>query len=698
MNLFVVYLLNIVLIYTTILSAHTSQPIHQAFKLPLNNTLYGTVKEQYLKSFKIESSLKTDLSSLVIAEKLKISQISLVFDLFSRYERTIEQFAPRLVMPAASGEDLNLFCGNRSKPKHTLLNQLNRTKTLMGLTFFSRLLMQPIDDIETLTQRQEIIYTLLDNQAIYQQFCSLMSDIAKVEPNFLALWLSNEQVGTNVKEANLFYHPEFYHKYSKHAGRFFENCNNNPKFLTLKAHALKLGLVAIVSGLVVQGLAWKSDLYEDLNIVKGKFHQSIETLSRNKKIFKWGKSAFSLLAPAYMALTIWNTTETFPRQNKEVNDAFKNSKIRLDAIKTIFQSVEKFTQLIQTLPTLQKNLKYVHHLFKLMETKELPDKCTHLKLILEELEAGQNNGLNISEKIFHGGKVLLAYRLLDEIKDNFITTMLAIGELDAYLSAATLFQEHAHRKNRYSFVTFFKSDKPYLHLNQFWNPYLPTKDPILNDVELGAPGKARNLMISGPNAGGKSTYLKGTILATVIAQTFGIAPAEGVKMTPFSCLDIYKDIVDDAASQKSLFRAEVFRVKTLIDQTKSLNKDQFSLIVSDEMFSGTNPLDATDLNRAVAEEVATIENSIWMISTHFYDVTKVEQDTHGIFKNSKVLIARHNDGTFSHYTFKVKDGITQDSTALDVLKMENIETSIIDRAEQLKRERTKKLRLKEVDA
>jgi DNA mismatch repair protein MutS len=106
-----------------------------------------------------------------------------------------------------------------------------------------------------------------------------------------------------------------------------------------------------------------------------------------------------------------------------------------------------------------------------------------------------------------------------------------------------------------------------------------------------AAGGTRNIILIGPNAGGKSTVLTGVTVSLLLSQTFGIAPAQAAVMTPFDKINTSIDITDNIAAGKSLFLAEVNRAQKHIDLLSKLRQDEFSFTTFDEPFGGTNPIE-----------------------------------------------------------------------------------------------------------
>ncbi|MCK4500007.1 hypothetical protein KAU11_05880, partial [Candidatus Babeliales bacterium] len=206
---------------------------------------------------------------------------------------------------------------------------------------------------------------------------------------------------------------------------------------------------------------------------------------------------------------------------------------------------------------------------------------------------------------------------------------------------------------------------------------------IANDISLGC-GKMRNAIISGPNAGGKSTFMRGLLFTAVMGQTCGIAPATHAVLTPFSYIDSYVNVEDVPVAKKSLFRMQAYRVSSILKNIESLDSGKHAIVIADEMFNGTNPTDAACIGRAVANKICKLPNSIWLISTHYPAIRRIEKDSGGIFANFKVGVHRDNFGRFLGYPFKISRGITEESTAIDVLEAEKFHSDVLNDARRIR--------------
>ena len=267
------------------------------------------------------------------------------------------------------------------------------------------------------------------------------------------------------------------------------------------------------------------------------------------------------------------------------------------------------------------------------------------------------------------GRVLAAHRLMQKVKEELVPACAAAGRIDAYLSVAKLFQKFQNTPAKFCFVDFVEnSSKPMVQAVNFWNPFIDTHVVVTNNAELGI-NNPNNIILTGPNTGGKSTVIKGLLINILLAQTLGIAPAEQLLLTPFANLNCYLNITDDLSAGTSLFKAEVLRAKALINAVRNLRPHEFSFTIIDEVFSGTSPLEGENAALMFAKELALLDKSLCVIATHFPRLT--DELSEDYFKNYKVTVYKDaNDNWVRPFT--LEEGKSLLNIAMDLLREEGI--------------------------
>ena len=183
-----------------------------------------------------------------------------------------------------------------------------------------------------------------------------------------------------------------------------------------------------------------------------------------------------------------------------------------------------------------------------------------------------------------------------------------------------------------------------------------------------------NMIITGPNASGKTTLLKTTLINTILSQQFGYGCYENANIIPFDFLHCYLNI-PDTSGRDSLFQAEARRCKEIIDCINK-NKKKKHLCIFDELYSGTNPEEAVISANAFMEYLINYENVSCMLTTHYIDLCR-QLETNKQIKNFNMKTTYENDHLT--YTYELQEGISEIKGGLKVLKDMNYPTEIINK-------------------
>lgn len=243
-----------------------------------------------------------------------------------------------------------------------------------------------------------------------------------------------------------------------------------------------------------------------------------------------------------------------------------------------------------------------------------------------------------------------------------------IGHIDAYLSMARLIRERKHSRAPYCFAEFMGGEEtPVIYAENFFHPSVPLDRAVTNSVTIGDNGSPRSVVISGVNAGGKSTLMKSITLCCIMGQVFGVVPAGRFIFTPFHSINTYLNITDDVSKQQSLFRAELARAQSLLTLVKELPAHQFSLTILDEICTGTERIEGEALAYAVAKKLGMYANSMTILASHFPGLSQLARDASDLYKNMKVIVEKDEYGDFV-YPYGLYEGATTQQIAPDLLE------------------------------
>ena len=275
------------------------------------------------------------------------------------------------------------------------------------------------------------------------------------------------------------------------------------------------------------------------------------------------------------------------------------------------------------------------------------------------------------------GTVLALYWKLKDTCKTIMTPLLEyVGMLDAWSSVALLELNIPQFK--------WQSAAPLVNIEGFWNPMISKDTAITNDIKC----EAQNVIITSPNASGKSTCMKAIIECLLLAQTICLTPAKSCELTPFKYIATYLNI-PDTQGKESLFQAEMARCYKQIEDLKGLNVDEYAFTIMDEIFTSTNHLEGIAGTYGVMRKMANFKNSICLITTHF-DVIKKAFSKDQRFKNYHLpIIIKKDDGADSgdHIiikTYKLVAGYSKhQKIALDLLKCRGFDKDILDDAQHM---------------
>lgn len=266
-----------------------------------------------------------------------------------------------------------------------------------------------------------------------------------------------------------------------------------------------------------------------------------------------------------------------------------------------------------------------------------------------------------------------------------------------------------HNENNENNVDSVKTPvSPYLDIKGFYHPCMsniPFDKIVKNDKCFGRIGQRgeekekeseseseseRNMILTGPNAGGKSTIIKSIMISILLAQTLCIANAESLRLIPFKYINTQINIPDSKGKQ-SLFEAEMFRAKTNFDILAQLKPTDTSVIAMDEIFSSTNPVEGIAGAYAIAKKLGEKTNVINIISTHYIYLARLRQlreqidgKSKRIFCNCKMNVNMDAQDNVVEYPYKLAKGISRQFVALELLRKNGFDKDIIDEAVSIK--------------
>jgi ABC-type lipoprotein export system ATPase subunit len=249
---------------------------------------------------------------------------------------------------------------------------------------------------------------------------------------------------------------------------------------------------------------------------------------------------------------------------------------------------------------------------------------------------------------------------------------------NGYIDCLIGLQQNIEERN-ISFVNLIKNkekntdknrNKKYNMFKKSYYACLVGKKHVKNNIKL-----KKNIIITGPNASGKTTILKSTLINIILSQQFGCGFYDSAQLTPYKHIHCYLNI-PDTSGRDSLFQAEARRCKEILNCINDHPEDSH-FCVFDELYSGTNPEEAEISATSFMIYLQKYKLVSNLLTTHFVKVCKNLEKMKTI-QNYKMVTELNKDKKLI-YTYKMDKGISEVKGGINVLTELNYPKEIIDR-------------------
>jgi DNA mismatch repair ATPase MutS len=512
-------------------------------------------------------------------------------------------------------EELEIF-------KDNIHNQLTKCNTEIGVIYTDKILRSPSSDKKIINKRQELI----------RNICHKYNE--KTDNNINELRKSINDVLWFFKQKNE--HSDYIYSMMYFNNSYLKFLNNNEPFLTI-SNAYKIiispimcavsPLVYILVPFVIMKfmgvnipikfflkLMWEQSNMISIPFIKNEFL---------KTIIKWFSKAISIFLYAQNVYYTYNT-----------------SKITINISNFFQKKIENIKKILQI------NTGLIENFNDILEKEENGFK---------RIENG--NIYNGSYSILSNkGVILKDFYEFVENKDNFLSVLNNIGFIDCYFGIAKMIRE----KSYYHIPRIIESTRPILKLEGLWHPAVQKDKNIRNSIEFDE--KNRNYILTGPNAAGKSTFIKSVFLNIYLAQTVGICNSEKMEFTPFSYF-LTGIRNQDSQGHESLFEAEVHKIRDYINILKVQKGFTFSIL--DEIFTSTNFQEGYSASYGMCETIGKMENSLHIVATHYTNLYKIVKKKELCFKNIRFSVIFRDESII--FPYKLENGYSKQFIALKLM-------------------------------
>lgn len=314
-----------------------------------------------------------------------------------------------------------------------------------------------------------------------------------------------------------------------------------------------------------------------------------------------------------------------------------------DFIKGIQQFIERY--LTPTTPTPMR---------KYLEIAQKSIAAEPLKIIFNNKKS---EDLSIPQQLQLGQFIRYHY------KNNMLTLLAIHAQLDAWYGMAMTV-----KNMNLVFPEFIESDAPIVEVKGLYHLLLQKAVPY--DLQMN---RATNFVfLTGANMAGKSTFIKAVGTAVFLAHIGMGVPAQQMQLSLFDGMLSNINVIDNISKGESYFYNEVQRIKATISKVNDKRK---WLILIDELFKGTNVQDAMKCSTTVIEGLLKIKNSLFILSTHLYEIGE-DLKKHSNISFNYFETNTHN-GQLS-FNYQLRDGISNDRLGYLILEREGVTQMLKD--------------------
>jgi DNA mismatch repair protein MutS len=286
------------------------------------------------------------------------------------------------------------------------------------------------------------------------------------------------------------------------------------------------------------------------------------------------------------------------------------------------------------------------------------------RYITPELKAFEDKALSAQDRALAREK-LLYDQLLGDLAPHIACLQKVAGGI-AQIDALTALASHAVRHNwcRPQLV-----DAPCLTIVEGRHPVVENQIErfIANDCKLS--NDRRLLLITGPNMGGKSTFMRQVALITLLAYVGSYVPATSASIGPIDRIFTRIGASDDLANGRSTFMVEMTESAAILN-----GATEHSLVLMDEVGRGTSTFDGLALAWAIARHLIDASRSFTLFATHYFELTQLPE-SHPSAVNVHLSAVEHKDSiVFLH---AVQDGPASQSYGLQVAQLAGVPPAVI---------------------
>ena len=530
---------------------------------------------------------------------------------------TRERRDEAVILDATSRRNLEIDVNLMGGHQHTLAWVMDRTATSMGGRELRRWLNRPLRDVDVVQQRQHAVSALLEGFH-YEPVHSLLKAVGDIERVLarVALRSARPRDLARLRDAFLAL-PELQETLkpvnSHHIVKLATVIGEYPELADILERAVIDNPPVVIreGGVIREGFDEELDELRNISENAGQYLLDVETREKERTGISTLKVGYNRVHGYYI----------------EISRA-QSAQAPVDYIRR------------QTLKNAER--------FITPELKEFEDKALSAKSRALAREKA----------------------LYDEVLETVAEQLAPLQDAAQALAELDVISNFAERATTLRFVAPEFRDAPGFDIEDGRHPVVEQllDEPFVpNNLLMDA--KRRMLVITGPNMGGKSTYMRQAALIALLAYTGSFVPANRAVLGPVDRIFTRMGSSDDIAGGRSTFMVEMTETANILH-----NATEFSLVLMDEVGRGTSTFDGLSLAWATAEHLAKEIRCYTLFATHYFELTQLADDLE-LAVNVHLTATEHDDSiVFLH---NVHEGPASQSYGLQVAKLAGVPQNVI---------------------
>lgn len=291
------------------------------------------------------------------------------------------------------------------------------------------------------------------------------------------------------------------------------------------------------------------------------------------------------------------------------------------------------------------------------------------RFVTPELKEMEAKILSANDKI-----VALEYEIFVQLREYMKKDVHLIQDVAGVIAQIDVYQSLASKASQNSYVRPVFNQEHRLHIvngrHAVIEQVISRQNYVPNDIDMSQDQSI--LLITGPNMGGKSTYMRQIALSVIMAQIGSFVPADEAHMPVFDQIFTRIGASDDLISGQSTFMVEMLEANNAL---RYATKD--SLIIFDEIGRGTATFDGMAIAQSIIEYIASSIQCITLFSTHYHELTMMDDSFH--IQNVHASASIEDDHIV--FLYKIKPGRSHRSYGINVAQLAKLPDEVIQRSQ-----------------